>query len=112
MPECILGLINQRSQVIWVVDLAQMLGLEPINREEPNYQIAIARVENIPLGLVIRQVEEVMRLNPEEIDSSVKNVRPSLIPYLKGCVLQEQKILLVLNTKAIINSPIWENVSN
>ncbi|HHP7231615.1 MAG TPA: chemotaxis protein CheW [Xenococcaceae cyanobacterium] len=105
MSDCILGLINQRSRVFWVVDLPYMLGMQPISNNQQNYHLAIIRSSNISLGLVVSQVQGVMRLTREEIQSPVGNVSPGLVPYLQGCTLQKDKIILILDAEAIIDSP-------
>jgi Chemotaxis signal transduction protein len=43
-----------------------------------------------------------VRLTPELIQSPINQVSSGLIPYLRGCVLQEKEILLVLDAEAII----------
>lgn len=105
MNDCILGLLNQRSRVLWVVDLAQMLGLESVSRESREYNITIVRVGNIPLALVVKKVLGVMRLETDLIQSSVGNITPELTPYLRGCLLEEKRVLLVLDAEAIVKTP-------
>lgn len=106
LPDCLLGLLNQRSRIIWVADLGQMLGKKPINRNLQQYNLAIIRWQNIPLGLVIAQVKGVIRLVPESIESPVDNVAESLVPYLHGVYQQADTTCLILAAKAIINSPL------
>ena len=109
MPDCFLGLMNRRSHVLWVIDLPQMLCLEPLKRDVQQYHIAIARVDNRPLGLAVQQVRGVIRLTAEEIESPLNNSPLSLTPYLQGCVQQQEENILVLDTKAILNSPSLDN---
>jgi positive phototaxis protein PixI len=113
MPNCVLGLFNRRSRVFWVVDLPQLLDLGAIAPDQQQLAIVIIRVDNIPLGLAVQEVQEVIRLNLEEIQSPVGTVGPGLVPYLKGCVLQEQpnraEVLMILDSQAIVNSPVFTN---
>ncbi|WP_019508935.1 chemotaxis protein CheW [Pleurocapsa sp. PCC 7319] len=106
LPDCLLGLLNQRSRIIWVADLGQMLGKKPINRNLQQYNLAIIRWQNIPLGLVVAQVKGVIRLVPELIESPAGNVAKSLVPYLHGVYQRADTNWLVLTTEAIINSPL------
>ncbi|MGK7876648.1 MAG: chemotaxis protein CheW [Xenococcaceae cyanobacterium] len=109
MPACVLGLLNQRSRVLWVVDLPQMLDLQALERDVQNYNIAIVRVGNTPLGLLVKEVKGVMRTVEDSIQSPIGTVASGLIPYLRGCVLQETSVVLVLDAEAIVNSPILHN---
>lgn len=106
MPDCVLGLINQRSRIFWVVDLCQLLELQPIERSLQQYNLAIVRTKEAALGLIVPVVKGVTRLAIEDIQSPVGNVSPGLVPYLQGCFLQEKNILLVLDAEAIMNSPV------
>lgn len=109
MPECVLGLLNRRNRVLWVIDLAQMLKLQPLDTNAKQYHMAIIRVGQVPLGLVVQEVKGVMRVKPDCIQSPMGLVTSSLTPYLNGCVLQHKEILLVLNAEAIVHSPILHN---
>ncbi len=107
MPSCMLGLLNWRSRVFWVIDLAAMLKLQPLNTNVQHYNMAIIRVGQVPLGLVVQEVKGVMRLTADCIQSPLGFVSTSLAPYLHGCVLQQKDILLVLNAEAIVHSPLF-----
>ena len=109
MPSCVLGLLNQRSRVIWVVDLPQMLELQPLERNFQQYQMAIIRVNDLPLGIIVPRIKGVMRLPASAIQSTVGNVASGLVPYLQGCCLQKDRVLLVLDAEAIINSPLLQH---
>ena len=104
MPDYVLGLMNRRGKVLWVIDLPHMLGLESLERDRQQYHIAIIKLGNMLLGLAVQQVQGVKRLTEEEIESSLHNSVPHLIPYFKGCILQEEESLLVLNTEALTDA--------
>lgn len=106
MPPCVLGLLNQRSRVFWVVDLAQILQLSPSKKYSQQYQIAIVRADNIPLGLVVARVKGTIRLDRSSIRSPINTVPPHLAPYVAGCVATQSEVILILDPRAIINSPI------
>ncbi len=109
MPACVLGLLNQRSRVFWVIDLPQMLELQPLDTEVQQYNLAIVRVGNIPLGLVVEKVKGEMRFTADLMQSPIGTVAPGLIPYLRGCLLQKTEVLLVLDAEAIVRSPILQS---
>jgi positive phototaxis protein PixI len=107
MPACVLGLLNHKSRVIWVVSLPQMLGLETQNLNVQQYNVAIIRSGKTSLGLVVPEIQGVMRLDTETVQSVEGEVRPELVPYLRGCSIQEQEMLWVLDAEAIVNAPIF-----
>ena len=109
MPSCVLGLLNQRSKIVWVVNLAQILELAPNQKYTQHYHIALVRVNDIPLGLRINQVKGAVRLDSRTIQSPTNKIASHLTPYVEGCVALETEILLILDLKAIINSPVLHN---
>ncbi|AFY76941.1 MAG: purine-binding chemotaxis protein CheW [Hydrococcus sp. C42_A2020_068] len=104
MPYCVLGLLNQRSRVYWVVDLPQLLEMPMLPSDTQQYNITIARSGNMALALAVLTVRGVTRFLPEAIQSPIGTVAPGLTPYLQGLVPQEREILLVLDPEAILNS--------
>lgn len=109
MPPYIMGLMNRRSRVLWVVELARMLGLPPVESNGQHHNVIIIRDETTAFGLVVQAVDGVMRLVPEGIQAPLGHLPQGLIPYLHGCVLQEQDVLLVLAAEAIMRSPLLHN---
>lgn len=111
MPEFFVGLLNQRSRIFWVVNFPQMLGLPSVDINLQQYSLALIRANKVPLGLVVPAIKGVVRLVIEEIQSPIGNVAPGLVPYLQGCLLQDNKILLVLDPEAIVAAPILHSHS-
>ncbi|HEY9704153.1 MAG TPA: chemotaxis protein CheW [Allocoleopsis sp.] len=109
MPSCVRGLINRRNKVLWLVDLAQMLGFNPIDPVIQEYNVVIVRLEQFPLGLIVQYVKGVNRFAQDAIQSPLENVSMGVTPYLKGCILNNDQLLIVLDVKSILNSPLWPN---
>jgi twitching motility protein PilI len=114
MPACMLGLMNRRSRVMWVIDLSQMLGLPALDANTQQYNLVLVQVGAIALGLAVQQVEGITWINPDQIHPSIGQVLPSLAPYLRGCTVQQQnqrqEMLLVLDAETIAQSPILRNL--
>lgn len=104
MPPFVLGLMNRRSRPIWVINLAQMLGLNEILTTVQQYNVVIIRNGSVSLGVVVQSVEGVIRLIPEQIQSVQGQISSALVPYLQGCTLSETEILLVLDAAGIIRN--------
>lgn len=106
MPECVLGLLNRRNRVLWVIDLAQMLQLQHLDTNVQQYHIVIIQVGQGSLGLVVQEVKGVTRFTIDCIQSPMGLVTSGLTPYVHGCILQEKEIILVLDAETIVHSPI------
>lgn len=109
MPNCILGLTNWRSRIIWVIDLPRMLNLEFIDHRLRQYNVIVLRVESMLLGLVVQEIKGTTKFIADEIRSPVGQVASSFVPYLRGCIVQEKEILLVLDAQAIVQSSILQS---
>lgn len=104
MPPFVLGLMNRRSRVIWVINLAQMLGLNETLSTVQQYNVVIIRNGSVSLGVVVQSVEGVIRLTQERIQSVQGQISSALVPYLRGCTCSETEILLVLDAAGIIRN--------
>jgi positive phototaxis protein PixI len=104
MPECVLGLLNQRSRVFWAIDLPLMLGLSAQAMGGQQYNLVIVKSGDSPLGLVVPKVQGILRFNREDMYSPVGEAPSSLVSYLRGCFTQAEDTLWVLDPDAIIHS--------
>jgi positive phototaxis protein PixI len=107
LPSCVLGLFNRRSNLLWLIDLPEILGLEPIDRYAHSYDVALLKVGQTPLAVAVRAIQGVVRFNQEEIRSPIGSFNPAFTPYLSGWILQEQELVLVLDPEAIINAKMF-----
>lgn len=106
MPSCVLGLLNQRSRVYWVVDLPKLLEMQPLPPDSQQYNMAIVRAGKATLAVAISNVRGVVRFQTEAIQSPIGTVAPGLTPYLRGLVPQGREVLLVLDPEAILNAAV------
>jgi len=114
MPACMLGLMNRRSRVLWVIDLAQMLGLAVLDANTQQYNLVLTQVGSISIGLAVQQIEGITWINPDRIQPYIGQIIPTLVPYLRGCTVQQQEqrqeMLLVLDAETIAHSPMLRNL--
>ncbi|MCL6436771.1 MAG: chemotaxis protein CheW [Leptolyngbyaceae cyanobacterium HOT.MB2.61] len=105
LPPLVLGLMNRRSRVLWVVDLPQLLGLPPLDAGRQSHALAIIQVASGSLALAVHQVDGMGWLSEDEIQPPPPHLPSHLMPFLRGCVLQAQHIALVLDPEAIVHAP-------
>ncbi len=101
MPNYVLGLINQRSRVIWVIDLGQLLGIFTGALDANECGLVVLRINNNPLGLIVPSLEEVITIADESLLSSLDISPGNASTYLSGYLAREG--LYVLDGKKIIN---------
>ena len=105
MPECVVGLLNHRNRVLWVVDLAQILSLQPLDHNISQHNVILIQAQQMTLGLLVPEVNGVKYFTPDLVQSSKELVTSALIPFLHGCIVQEQELILVVNAEAILLAP-------
>lgn len=114
LPACILGLMNSRNQVLCVVDLAQMLQISTPWVHRQDYSVVIVRLISLSegtdepnlLALMLHHIQGIVRLQPEEIESSIDAFATTLTPFLKGHVVQGAQSIPVLDVQAICTAPV------
>ena len=103
IPKWVIGLFNQRSHVFWLIDLPHLLQLSSVRIKPREYSVVIVQVGNISLGLVVEEIQGVIRFSEDKIQPLMGSYSSGLTPYLKGCIVQPPtEMLLVLDTQAII----------
>ncbi|MFN4196298.1 MAG: chemotaxis protein CheW [Thermosynechococcus sp.] len=101
MPPVVMGLLNFRNRIVWVLDLAHLLDLEPLDLRLTLLTIALLQTPEGYLGLALRQVRGIVRLPDSAIQSPVGTVRAALVPYLRGCCRLDQELFFILDGGAI-----------
>jgi twitching motility protein PilI len=105
MSECIVGLLNHRNKVVWAIDLAQVLSLQVLDSNIAQYNVILIQINQMTLGLLVPEVQGIHYFTPDLVQSPKELVTSALIPFLQGCIVQEQELLLVLNAEAISLAP-------
>jgi purine-binding chemotaxis protein CheW len=100
-PQYVLGLMNLRGEVVTVVDLRTVLGLEPIAVGRTTCNVVV-RWRGEQVGIVADRVGDVMRWSRAKIDPTPANVAGSDARFFRGvCKLQGQ-LLILLDTDAVL----------
>ncbi len=101
--ELILGLMNWRNRIIWVVNLPKMLGFESQFDRKRQYNIIVIRHEAETIGLMVPEIKGTVRFDSGNIQPAQNQAR-DLVPYLNGCINRDSELNLVLNIQSILKS--------
>ncbi len=117
LPSWVMGVYNWRGEILWIVDLGQLLGLTPINQQSlvnSSYRAIVlhslggdinsAKTRSEMLGLVVSKVEDIEWCNPQEIQSPPGSaVTQGLAAYLRGYWLNKSgEMIVTLDGEAIL----------
>lgn len=107
MPPCMLGLINRRNRVIWLANLVRLLGMSVPDRPRQQYSMVIVK-SVASLGLMVDEIDGIIHLSEDVLKPHPPQVNPILVPYLRGCAVQDDQILLVLDAEAVLQSSVFQ----
>lgn len=67
-PQLIEGVVELRGGVIPVIDLGRALGVEQVDRENPQARIAVLEYDGLVIGLMVEAATDVLSLNPSALE--------------------------------------------
>ncbi|NEQ66696.1 MAG: chemotaxis protein CheW [Symploca sp. SIO1B1] len=109
MPAAVVGVFPWQGEVLWLVDLAYLLGFEPLLT--PDYHQSkrnVLRVTSLgkTLGLLVHQVGQLIKCKTEEIQlPPTKMITSTTAQYIKGMVRNYQgEALLIVDVEAILET--------
>lgn len=107
MPACMLGIVNRRNRVVWIANLVRLLGLAVLDRPRQHYSTVIVKAGSL-LGLMVEEIDGIVHLSAETLQPVPTQVNPVLVPYLRGCAVVDEQILLVLDAEAVLQSSVLQ----
>jgi purine-binding chemotaxis protein CheW len=106
----LLGTMNFRGQIIWVVDLGQFLGDSGLlNTERPEIPIIAVELQEVLLGLAIEKLGPTDWLEPERLEA-YRNEGGAIDAFIQGIWKlggESSSILHLLNLSSVFESSQW-----
>jgi positive phototaxis protein PixI len=105
-PE-VMGVCNWRGEVLWLVDLAALIGTEPLTGyRQSNLSAIVVQHQGYTLGLVVEKISEMLRYNSAEIYPVLATPNNfKLSDCIRGCWLSpDGKTLWLLDSHSLIDS--------
>lgn len=112
MVNCVLGIYNWRGEMLWLVDLGNILGYAPLSQAtnlQSKVMLIVVQYEEKYLGLIVRDLIDIDGLDISKMQSSSNEFFSSEIAsLLQGYFMHDSEgITLNLDIPAIIKSPMW-----
>jgi positive phototaxis protein PixI len=110
LPPQVMGACNWRGEVLWLVDLGQLLGKTPFYQlfqqrdSQAYYSAVVVQFQGCVMGLVVDQVRQIQICDPHSILMPTDPDHFKLPPCVEGYWLSPQgEALWVLNCEALVN---------
>lgn len=109
VPDSVLGIYNWRGQMLWLVDLARLLGYEGLasGAFEGNPDIMVLDVQRQLLGVVVRQVDTIEEHDWQKLQPPVGLFPDAMLAYVEGYLTQAD--MTILSAPALVRSPLWKH---
>ncbi len=101
-PDFLEGIINLRGKIISVMDLRKKLRLDGAQRSKKN-RILVTEMDGKVVGLIVDEVSEVLRINPDRIEPPPEMVSSVGAEYITGVGRLEDRIILLLDLGKVLN---------
>ncbi len=114
MPNCVLGIYSWRGEMLWLVDLEEMLGYPPLLQGSnflSKMMAIILESEGKYLALLVRNLIDIEWMDIEQMKFPDGNLfYPAMSPFLQGYFINNsQEMIFSLDALAIIQAPLWGN---
>ncbi len=102
-PDFLEGIINLRGRIVSVIDLRKRLKLNGSFKGKKN-RILVTEMDEKVVGLIVDEVSEVLRLNPDNMEPPPEMVNSVGAKYITGVGKLEDRIILLLDIGKVLSS--------
>jgi purine-binding chemotaxis protein CheW len=102
-PACVRGVVNLRGEVVTVLDLRTILGLEPAAVTLASRNVVV-RSESEQVGLLVDRVADVVTVGADEIETPPANVNGADGRFFRGVCKLESALLVILDVSAVLSA--------
>ena len=105
VPDYVRGLINLRGHVIPIIDLRVRFGLE-VSEQTEHSRIIVLNVNKKTVGIVVDEVDEVLRINSDQIEPAPPGIAGIGQQYVSGLVKFDNKLLILLRIEQVMTDEV------
>ena len=102
LPEYIKGIINLRGKIIPVMDVRERFGLE-LKEYHDRTCIIVIVVNDIHIGLIVDEVQEVIDINSKHIQPAVTLNKKNTASFISGLAKVSDRVKILLDVERLID---------
>ncbi len=102
-PEWVRGVINLRGEVVTVLDLRNILGMEPMEITNDSRNI-IVHMNGENIGLLVDKIADVVITDVDRIEPAPANISGIEGKFFKGVYQLEKELLVLLDINELVNN--------
>jgi chemotaxis signal transduction protein len=110
MPGCVMGICNWRGEMLWLVDLNDLIRYPSpfqLGQEETTLVAMVIQVDSQSIGIGVSQVNDIELYDLQSLQSVLPGLFSStLLPLVSGILPGDGDA--VLDLRAIAQCPLWQ----
>lgn len=99
-PSHVIGVMNLRGKIISVIDLKSKLGFHTSGSAGASSRILVAEIKGVLMGLLVDEVDQVMRISGKEIEPSPSESESA--KYVKGIAKTQDRLIVLLDLPKLL----------
>lgn len=99
-PSHVIGVMNLRGKIISVIDLKSKLGFHTSRSTAASSRILVAEIKGALMGLLVDEVDQVMRISGKEIEPSPSESESA--KYVKGIAKTQDRLIVLLDLQKLL----------
>ncbi|HHP7230623.1 MAG TPA: chemotaxis protein CheW [Xenococcaceae cyanobacterium] len=106
MPYCVLGIYSWRSEMLWIVDLENLLGYPPsFSPNDETVLVMVVQIEGQSMGLVIPQIDNIIQQDLAQFKAPTSEIfSEDILPFLNGYLTDKaNNIVMLINGEEIFH---------
>jgi len=111
-PEYVSGVVNLRGQILTAINLAARIGLFQDPAEQKEYNNVIMGNREEPISLLVERIGDVMSIPTEKVEPPPDMIEGINLKFVDQVCKLDNKLLIILNSKALENAEEKKNKNN
>jgi purine-binding chemotaxis protein CheW len=99
-PRFVLGLVNLRGQILTILDIRVLLGLDSPDQVSDGHVIVFKHAN---VGFAVDQIGDVSSIDRGKIESVPANVTPGVQAYADAVISLQEGVMVILNAHKILS---------
>ncbi len=100
-PECVMGILNLRGQIVTIIDLGKSLGL-PSSEISNNSRNIIVNSDGEYIGLNVQRISDVVQADMETVEAPPANIGGVQGRFFEGVFKTKDSLIGILNVAEVL----------
>ena len=100
-PECVMGILNLRGEIVTIIDLCKRLGLPSVENNHDGRNI-IVNSEGEHIGLHVQRISDVVQAEWQTVEPPPANIGGVQGKYFEGVYKTEKSLIGILNIAEVL----------